>query len=56
MSYTISNPRSTLHALEPIGLGTPEVESLLSYFCRLAVSHSVSAAALCRQFAKTVGW
>ncbi|MCW0024739.1 TniQ family protein [Burkholderia pseudomallei] len=56
MSYTISNPRSTLHALEPIGLGTPEVESLLSYFCRLAVSHSVSVAALCRQFAKTVGW
>lgn len=33
-------PRSVLHALEPIGLGTPEVESLTSYFCRLANSHS----------------
>jgi DNA-binding phage protein len=56
MSYSISNPRSTLHALVPIGLDTPEVESLLSYFCRLAVSHSVSVAALCRQVAGTVGW
>ncbi|TAM85135.1 TetR family transcriptional regulator [bacterium] len=56
MSYSISNPRSTLHALAPIGLDTPEVESLLSYFCRLAVSHSVSVAALCRQVAGTVGW
>lgn len=33
-------PRSVLHALEPIGLGTPEVESLTSYFCRLANSHA----------------
>jgi DNA-binding phage protein len=56
MSHSISNPRSTLHALAPLGLGTPEVESLLSYFCRLAVSHSVSVAALCRQVAKAVGW
>ncbi|RDU98953.1 TniQ family protein [Trinickia dinghuensis] len=56
MSYSISNPRSTLHALAPIGLGTPEIESLLSYFCRLAVSHSVSVAALCRQVAGSVGW
>lgn len=56
MSNALSNPRSTLHALEPIGLGTPEVESLLSYFCRLAVSHSVSVAALCRQVGATVGW
>jgi DNA-binding phage protein len=56
MTQAISNPRSMLHALEPIGLGTPEVESLLSYFCRLAVSHSVSVAALCRQVARNVGW
>lgn len=56
MSHSISNPRSTLHALAPIGLGTPGVESLLSYFCRLAVSHSVSVAALCRQLARNVGW
>ena len=33
-------PRSTLHSLQPIGLGAPEVESLASYFCRLANSHS----------------
>ncbi|CAM5371232.1 TniQ family protein [Eoetvoesiella caeni] len=33
-------PRSTLHALQPIGLGTPDVESLTSYFCRLANSHA----------------
>lgn len=33
-------PRSTLHALQPIGLGTPEAESLTSYFCRLANSHA----------------
>ena len=40
------NPRSTLHALKPYGVGSPEVESLLSYFCRLAVSHSMSVASL----------
>ncbi|WP_368647348.1 TniQ family protein [Castellaniella ginsengisoli] len=33
-------PRSTLHALPPLGLGTSEVESLTSYFCRLANSHA----------------
>lgn len=33
-------PRSVLHALKPFGLGTPEVESLTSYFCRLANSHA----------------
>lgn len=37
-----STPRSVLHALPPIGLGTSEVESLTSYFCRLANSHSCS--------------
>jgi hypothetical protein len=36
----ITVPRSLLHALTPIGLGTQEVESLASYFCRLANSHS----------------
>jgi hypothetical protein len=40
------NPRSVLHALEPIDLGTPTVESLTSYFCRLAYSHSFSATQL----------
>lgn len=35
-------PRSALHSLEPMGLGSSEVESLTSYFCRLANSHSCS--------------
>ncbi len=48
----IKNPRSALHALEPIGLGTGEVESLLSYFCRLAVSHSTSTLSLSRAVAQ----
>lgn len=34
--------RSILHKLNPIGLGTSAVESLVSYFCRLANSHSCS--------------
>lgn len=46
-----SNPRSVLHALEPIAQGTSEVESLLSYFCRLAVSHSTSTLVLSRTVA-----
>lgn len=40
---TLNNPRSTLHALMPMGQGTPEVESLTSYFCRLAHSHGMTA-------------
>lgn len=40
--------RSSLHALEPFGLGTTEVESLVSYFCRLAVSHSTTTNELSR--------
>ncbi|SDC56988.1 TniQ family protein [Paraburkholderia lycopersici] len=56
MSGAPTNPRSELHALEPIGLGTPAVESLLSYLCRLAVSHSVSMVALSRKVASTMGW
>ena len=40
---TMNNPRSTLHALAPIGLGTADVESLTSYFCRLAHSHGMTA-------------
>jgi DNA-binding phage protein len=56
MSKPIINPRSALHALSPIGTGTPEVESLLSYLCRLAVSHSVSLASLSRRIAQSVGW
>lgn len=48
----VMNPRSVLHALEPLGLGTGDVESLLSYFCRLAVSHSTSTLALARTVAQ----
>ncbi len=35
-------PRSRLYHLEPVGVGTGAVESLTSYFTRLAGSHSVS--------------
>ena len=34
-------PRSSLHHLEAVGIGTPYVESLTSYIARLAESHSV---------------
>lgn len=49
------NPRSTLHALGPIGIGTTEVESLVSYYCRLAASHSVTTLALARTIAGHIG-
>ena len=39
-------PRSWLYALEPVGLGSPWVESLSGYVARLAESHSVSVRAL----------
>lgn len=54
MSAPMLNPRSALHALEPFGRGTTEVESLLSYFCRLAVSHSTSTLTLSRTIADRV--
>jgi hypothetical protein len=34
--------RSTLFHLKPIGVGTPDVESLTSYVKRLAIAHNVS--------------
>lgn len=46
------NPRSQLHALQPKGVGTPDVESLLSYFCRLTVSHSTSTLIMSRAVAR----
>ncbi len=52
MIDTIRNPRSVLHALQPMGLGTGDVESLLSYFCRLSVSHSTSTLSLSRTVAQ----
>lgn len=54
MNSVLNNPRSELHALQPFGEGTSEVESLLSYFCRLAVSHSVSTLALSRSIAQRI--
>lgn len=51
---SMNNPRSSLHALTPIGMGTGQVESLQSYFCRLAVSHAVSLPSLARRVANTL--
>ncbi|UKO99999.1 TniQ family protein [Nostoc sp. UHCC 0870] len=39
-------PRSRLFSLEPIGLGTPYVESLTSYVVRLAETHSITTSKL----------
>ncbi|GHO96285.1 hypothetical protein KSF_063330 [Reticulibacter mediterranei] len=39
-------PRSRLYSLEPIGIGTPYVESLTSYVTRLAQVHCVTLQAL----------
>ncbi len=39
-------PRSRLHHLEPIGIGTPMVESLSSYVTRLAHSHGLHVGTL----------
>jgi TniQ len=38
--------RSRLYSLEPIGIGTPEVESLSSYLNRLAQAHCVTVTTL----------
>lgn len=42
-------PRSRLFHLEPVGVGTPLVESLTSYFIRLADAHSVAPVSLIRE-------
>jgi hypothetical protein len=39
-------PRGTLYALQPIGMGTPLVESLTSYITRLAEAHCIFAGSL----------
>jgi hypothetical protein len=50
-------PRTALASLMPMGLGTPYVESLSSYFQRLAAWHSVSPKALARAHVlKTLGF
>ncbi|WP_108671562.1 TniQ family protein [Peribacillus acanthi] len=44
-------PRSKLYNLEPIGMGTPYVESLTSYISRLAECHSMNLTTLvCKTF------
>jgi hypothetical protein len=42
-------PRSHLYHLAPIGVGTPEVESLTGYLVRLAAAHSVTPFVLARR-------
>lgn len=55
MNPVVLNPRSALHALEPFGVGTSDVESLQSYFCRLALSHSTTTQELSRLVARRIG-
>ncbi len=56
-------PRTPFYHLEPVGLGTPFVESLTSYVARLAQAHQVSSMTLinhtirplaCQQFGATL--
>lgn len=42
-------PRSRLYRLEPIGVGTPYVESLISYIMRLANAHCVTLQVLVKK-------
>lgn len=56
MSEELLNTRSMLNPVAPIGIGTPEVESMVSYFCRLAMSHCISAAELHRVVVRTMRW
>ncbi|WP_432264763.1 TniQ family protein [Candidatus Methylomirabilis limnetica] len=46
LSPPVVPPRSSLYCLEPIGIGTPFVESLTGYIARLACAHAVSVADL----------
>lgn len=51
--------RSKLHHIQPLGLGTGDVESLTSYFCRLSNSHSCSThdlAAFVMRTSQTQRW
>lgn len=41
--------RSSLYSLEPMGIGTPYVESLSSYICRLAEAHNTSVSCLMKK-------
>ncbi len=46
MTAPVVPPRSRLFHINPVGLGTPLVECLTSYFSRVAEAHSVSPGAL----------
>ncbi|CAB3975265.1 TetR family transcriptional regulator [Burkholderia aenigmatica] len=48
--------RSVLNPVTPLGVGTCEVESLISYFCRLALSHCITTGDLARKIACIEGW
>lgn len=41
--------RSRLYHLEPIAIGTPDVEGLTSYICRLAEAHCISPSILIKK-------
>lgn len=42
-------PRSPLYGLEPIGIGTPQVECVTSYITRLAAAHRLETGVLLRK-------
>ena len=46
LSWPPLPPRSRLFHLEPVGVGTPDVESLTSYVARLSEAHGVTTRAL----------
>jgi hypothetical protein len=48
-------PRSRLYSLAPIGIGTPEVESLTGYIGRLAKAHCVTISLLRKEFGDKLG-
>jgi hypothetical protein len=56
MTQKLLMTRSVLNPVAPIGVGTPEVESLLSYFCRLAMSHCISTTSLGRKVVAAMQW
>ncbi len=50
-------PRSRFYALEPIGVGTPQVESLTGYLVRLAAAHAVRVGDLViRELRSQIAW
>ena len=48
-------PRSRLYSLAPIGIGTPEVESLTGYVARMAMAHCVTVSLLRKEFGGKIG-